>query len=236
MIREFRRQTQVRIAAEFLKQLTLIGLRQRVVECFCGRRFFDSPSELIDQLLNLEIDLGLSPSLEATGVGLNVSAIGSDSGQPGQPCGEGDSDDALEEMFERLFEVRAKLAEGGVIGPMPFSEPHEVETVRGHVFELATGPDASSNAIEPKGGEDSGMNGRLPERTVIGGFPFRPVISLSEFRIDASGMIVRDDFIELGWKQDNLLACQRGLGPISIFHAHLPEFDASGGNIHAFIY
>ena len=43
-----------------------------------------------------------------------------------------------------------------MIGPMSLGEPHEIEIELSHVFELATGPDAASQAIEPQAGENLG--------------------------------------------------------------------------------
>ena len=67
------------------------------------------------------------------------------------------------------------------------------------------------------------MNRWLPSPAVIGGFPLGPVKVFGEFGEDASGMNVGDDFIELGLKQDDLLAWLRSSGPVSIFHATIPE-------------
>jgi hypothetical protein len=47
----------------------------------------------------------------------------------------------LIETLERLFELRAKVAERGVVGLVALGEPHEVDVMTGEILHLASGAD-----------------------------------------------------------------------------------------------
>jgi hypothetical protein len=70
-----------------------------------------------------------------------VSPVRSHTGQPRHPGRERHFHHMLIETLERLFELRAKVAERGVVGLVALGEPHEVDVMTGEILHLASGAD-----------------------------------------------------------------------------------------------
>ena len=96
------------------------------------------------------------------------------------------------DAFELILVFAAKVAERDVIDRASRAEPNEVDRMSYVVFDLATASDASNEGKEEDFAEHRGMDRRLPEGTVIFGFPMIPIEPAEDFIEDPHGMIVRD--------------------------------------------
>ena len=107
-----------------------------------------------------------------------------------------------------------------MIRGMTFREPEEIQTVPGHVLQLATGPHATTQAIQPQPGDHTRMNRRLASKAVILRFPARPIKTIKQLADQPHGMVRRDDIIQRSRKQNLLATRLRRLCPIP--HPHSP--------------
>ena len=128
------------------------------------------------QLSQCRLDSFRRPGVKAAGVGLHPCAIEGDFHQLDQPDRHRQPANVLEQLLQRLLELRAEFAQGSVVDPAPLGQPHEVDVVATGVFQLPARSDTPHQPIEDHARHHPWRNRRLPQAAIVLLLPGRPVL------------------------------------------------------------
>ena len=172
------------------------------------------------QLSQCRLDSFRRPGVKAAGVGLHPCAIEGDFHQLDQPDRHRQPANVLEQLLQRLLELRAEFAQGSVVDRAPLGQPHEVDVVATGVFQLPARSDTPHQPIEDHARHHPWRNRRLPQAAIVLLLPGRPVFGAKDLVQQPHGMVVADQTVQGRREQVDLFTSHRSLCPV--IHGSIP--------------